>query len=42
MKNKTDLYKIKFVNSALKHNIITNTYTNMKPRKYVNCELKLG
>ena len=31
MKNKTDLYKIKFVNSALKHNVITNT--NMKPCK---------
>ena len=33
MKNKTDLYKIKFVNSALKHNVITNTNINMKPCK---------
>ena len=33
MKNKTDLYKIKFVNSALKHKVITNTNINMKPCK---------
>ena len=36
MKNKTDRYKIKFLNSALKHNTITNTNKNAKP-----CKLEL-
>lgn len=33
MKNKTDLSKIKCLNSALKHNAITNTNINVKPYK---------
>ena len=33
IEKKNDLYKIKFVNSALKHNVITNTNINMKPCK---------
>ena len=36
MKTKTDLYIIKFLISALKHNIIANTSINMKP-----CKLEL-
>ena len=36
MKNKVDLYKIKSLNSALKHNVITNTDINVKP-----CKLEL-
>ena len=33
MKNKIDLYKIKFLKSALNHNGITNTNINVKPCK---------
>ena len=36
MKNKIDLYKIKYLNSALKLNVITNTSIDVKP-----CKLKL-
>ena len=36
MKNKIYLSKIKFLSSALKHNVITNTNINIKP-----CKLKL-
>lgn len=36
MKNTIDMYKIEFLNSALKHNVITNTNKNVKP-----CKLEL-
>ena len=41
MKNKIDMYKIKFLNSTLKHNVITNTNINVKPCK-LNFEMGLG